>query len=117
MWFRNAGRNFGRNAGRGFSPAGPAGPKGPAYVKRAIGGCEISVVGGLQPAVRWIAGSGIWLFAGAALSACPICFQVEDAGVRTGVRAAVVVLGGITSAVLAGFAVFARRLVRAEQKQ
>lgn len=73
------------------------------------------VVGGLQSAVRWFAGSAIWICAGAALSACPICFQVEDAGVKAGVRAAVVVLGGITSAVLVGFAVFARRLVRAEQ--
>jgi hypothetical protein len=58
----------------------------------------------------------IWLVAGAALSACPICFQVEDAGVTAGVRAAVVVLGGVTGGVLVGVAMFARRLVKAERK-
>ena len=58
----------------------------------------------------------IWLFAGTALSACPICFQVEDAGVVDGVRAAVVVLGGVTGGVLVGVAVFARRLVKAERQ-
>ena len=59
----------------------------------------------------------MWLGAGAALSACPICFQVEDAGVTAGVRAAVAVLGGITGGVLIGVAVFARRLVRAERTE
>ena len=58
----------------------------------------------------------IWLGAGAALSACPICFQVEDTGVVSGVRAAVVVLGGVTAGVLVGVAVFALRLVKAERK-
>ena len=46
--------------------------------------------------------------------ACPICFQVEDSGVTAGVRAAVIVLGLVTTVVLVGFAVFARRLVRHE---
>ena len=57
----------------------------------------------------------IWLAADAALSACPICFQVEDAGVVSGVRAAVVVLGGVTAGVLVGVAMFARRLVKFER--
>jgi hypothetical protein len=59
----------------------------------------------------------IWLGAGAVLSACPICFQVDDAGVTAGVRAAVVVLGGVTSGVLVGVAMFARRLVNAERAE
>lgn len=72
--------------------------------------------GGLKPAGRWIAGFVFWVCAGAAVSACPICFQVEDSGVASGVRAAVVVLGGVTFCVLAGVLVFARRLVRAESE-
>jgi len=59
----------------------------------------------------------VWLAADAALSACPICFQVEDAGVVSGVRAAVVVLGGVTAGVLVGVAMFARRLVKFERAQ
>ena len=47
--------------------------------------------------------------------ACPICFQVEDSGVTAGVRAAVIVLGLVTTLVLVGFAMFARRLVRHER--
>ena len=58
----------------------------------------------------------VWFGAGAGLSACPICFQVEDTGVVSGVRAAVIVLGGVTAGVLVGVAVFARRLVKAERK-
>jgi hypothetical protein len=56
-----------------------------------------------------------WLVADVALAACPICFQVEDAGVTAGVRAAVAVLGGVTGGVLIGVAVFARRLIRTER--
>ena len=59
----------------------------------------------------------IWFGAGAVLSACPICFQVEDTGVTAGVRAAVAVLGGVTGGVLLGVAVFARRLVRTERAE
>jgi hypothetical protein len=65
---------------------------------------------------RAVAAIVIWLGAGAVLSACPICFQVEDAGVVDGVRAAVVVLGGVTGGVLVAVAVFARRLVKAERQ-
>jgi len=49
-----------------------------------------------------------------ALNACPVCFQVEDTGVKNGVRAAVIVLGGATAVVLGGVAHFVRRLVKAE---
>jgi hypothetical protein len=43
--------------------------------------------------------------------ACPICFQVEEGPVTAGVRAAVVVLIGVTVGVLAGFGVFVGRFV------
>lgn len=49
--------------------------------------------------------------------ACPICFQVEDDGTVAGVRAAVLVLGAVTTAVLAGFAMFARRIVQRENNK
>jgi len=45
------------------------------------------------------------------LLACPICFQVEEGPVTAGVRAAVVVLIGVTVGVLAGFGVFVARFV------
>ena len=45
------------------------------------------------------------------LLACPICFQVEEGPVTAGVRAAVVVLIGVTLGVLAGFGVFVARFV------
>jgi hypothetical protein len=59
----------------------------------------------------------VWLLADVAVAACPICFQVEDAGVTAGVRAAVAVLGGVTGGVLIGVAVFARRLIRTERAE
>ena len=46
------------------------------------------------------------LASGSPLLACPICFQVEQGPVTSGVRAAVVVLMAVTVSVLAGFAVF-----------
>jgi hypothetical protein len=48
----------------------------------------------------------------AAAFACPICFQVDDAATTNGVRAAVFVLIGVTTAVLAGFAWFILRFAR-----
>ena len=48
----------------------------------------------------------------AAALACPICFQLEDAATTNGVRAAVLVLIGVTAAVLAGFAWFIVGCVR-----
>lgn len=51
-----------------------------------------------------------WLAAGAALSACPICFQIDNGPVVDGVRAAVIVLVAVTASVLVGFARFAVRI-------
>jgi hypothetical protein len=56
----------------------------------------------------------VWLASGAGLGACPICFQGEGDGIASGVRAAVVVLGGVTTAVLAIFVAFTRRILRHE---
>jgi hypothetical protein len=47
--------------------------------------------------------------------ACPVCFQVEAGPVTAGVRAAVVVLIGVTLGVLAGFGVFVARFVARER--
>jgi hypothetical protein len=44
--------------------------------------------------------------------ACPVCFRMEDGPVTDGVFAAVLVLLGVTSSVLAGFAVFIHGFVR-----
>jgi hypothetical protein len=54
----------------------------------------------------------LWLALDAAVLACPICFQVEDGPVTAGVRAAVLVLIGVTGVVLSGFALFIVRFVR-----
>jgi len=53
-----------------------------------------------------------WIGAPAALAACPVCFGVEAGPVTDGVRAAVLVLIGVTTGVLAGFGVFIARFVR-----
>jgi heme/copper-type cytochrome/quinol oxidase subunit 2 len=52
------------------------------------------------------------LCAEAAIHACPICFQIEDAHVVSGVRAAVAVLMGVTVVVVAPVIVFAVRISR-----
>lgn len=57
----------------------------------------------------------IWLTAGAAVAACPVCFQIEDGPVSDGVRTAVVVLMGVTLAVLSGFGVCIVKFVRRNQ--
>ncbi|HUL75282.1 MAG TPA: hypothetical protein VLT86_19365 [Vicinamibacterales bacterium] len=56
-----------------------------------------------------------WLVVPAALAACPVCFQVEDGPAADGVRVAVLVLMGVATGVLAGFAVFIARFVRRSQ--
>ena len=67
--------------------------------------------------VAWVLGC-LWAAAAQpALLACPVCFQVEHGAVTDGVRAAVLVLIGVTSAVLTGFAVFIGRFVRHEARQ
>ena len=48
----------------------------------------------------------------AAVHACPICFQIEDARATTGIRAGVGVMMAVTVAVLAGFFRFAIRCAR-----
>jgi hypothetical protein len=54
----------------------------------------------------------IWGAFGATAWACPVCFRMEEGPVTEGVRAAIVVLLGVTTAVLAGFAVFIHGFVR-----
>jgi len=53
-----------------------------------------------------------WAGAGASVLACPVCFRVEEGPVTDGVRAAVIVLVGVTVGVLSGFGVFIVRFVR-----
>ena len=50
--------------------------------------------------------------AAAVALACPICFQFDQGPVTSGVRAAVLVLVGVTTIVLAGFVRFAIRVAR-----
>ena len=57
----------------------------------------------------------IWTALGASAWACPVCFRMEDGPVSDGVRAAVVVLMGVTTTVLAGFAVFIRGFIQRER--
>jgi hypothetical protein len=54
----------------------------------------------------------VWTALGASAWACPVCFRMEDGPVSDGVRAAVVVLLGVTTTVLAGFAVFIRGFIK-----
>jgi len=63
---------------------------------------------------RGAAVAAIWVGAEAAVWACPVCFQIEDSPISSGVRAAVLVLIGITSGVLVAFGRFAWRMARAE---
>ena len=48
----------------------------------------------------------------AVVHACPICFQINDAHMTTGVRAAVVVLVAVTAGVVGTCAVFFNRLIK-----
>lgn len=52
----------------------------------------------------------IWCSAGAAVHACPVCFQFDDPAASAGVEAAVLVLAGVTVSVLIPCAAFAVRL-------
>jgi len=56
--------------------------------------------------------AAVWCAAGSTTLACPVCFRIEEGPVSNGVRAAVIVLIGVTVSVLAGFAVFIARFVR-----
>jgi hypothetical protein len=70
---------------------------------------------GLRRRAGWMpmAVALLWSGAHGTLLACPICFQIEQGPVTNGVRAAVLVLMGVTVGVLTGFGLFVRRLVRA----
>ena len=57
------------------------------------------------------------LIGDAVIHACPICFQIEDAHVIGGVRAAVGVLMGVTVAVMAPVIVFAVKFARRQSVQ
>ena len=52
----------------------------------------------------------VWAVAGAVTHACPICFQMDDGPVSSGIRAGVGVMFGVTAIVIAGFARFSFRL-------
>ena len=52
------------------------------------------------------------LAAEAAIHACPICFQIEDARATFGIRAGVGVMMAVTVVVLGAFARFAIRCAR-----
>src|SRR5262245_45821230 len=68
----------------------------------------------LSAAVR-IAGATALLLAWPALAlACPVCFQGQSGDGTAGIRAAVLVLGGVTASVLACCGVFCLRLSRRE---
>jgi hypothetical protein len=65
-----------------------------------------------QHIVGWTAGALAWMTAGAGLLACPICFQIDPGPVTDGVRAAVLVLVGVTVTVVGGCAWFMARVMR-----
>jgi hypothetical protein len=60
---------------------------------------------------RTLATATVWAVGATSLLACPICFQIEEGPVSTGVRLAVLVLIGVTGSVLAGFGTFIARFV------
>jgi len=60
---------------------------------------------------------GIAVCAQAAVHACPICFQIEDAHVTNGIRAAVGVLMGVTILVVSPVVAFAIKIRRQERAQ
>jgi hypothetical protein len=62
--------------------------------------------------VPWAVAVLLVLFVPCSLLACPICFQVEQSPTTDGLRAAVLVLIGVTTCVLAGCATFVVRMAR-----
>jgi hypothetical protein len=68
---------------------------------------------GMTPLVcRAVTTAAIWIAMGAGALACPVCFRMEEGPVSDGVRAAVLVLMAVTTAVLGAFAVFIRGFIR-----
>ena len=53
----------------------------------------------------------IWIALGASAWACPVCFRMDDGPVSDGVRAAVVVLMGVSRGGIAGLAPMLVRLI------
>lgn len=64
----------------------------------------------------WVAGVVVAMATETAL-ACPVCFRVEESATTDGVRAAVVVLVGVTAMVLGAFARFIVGFARRERNQ
>jgi hypothetical protein len=64
---------------------------------------------------RIVMAAGFVAVAETALQACPICFQIEDAHVVTGVRVAVGVLMGVTVFVLVPAIGFAVKVAKRQQ--
>jgi hypothetical protein len=58
--------------------------------------------------------TALWPLLDAAVHACPICFQTDNAHVAAGARAAVIVLVAVTTMVVGACALFFTRLVRAD---
>jgi hypothetical protein len=89
--------------------------------RRRPGGGKAGRLGGLRPEAsrrrpaRLHGVCLMWIGATTPLFACPICFQVDAGPVTAGVHAALVVLIGVTVAVLTGFGVFAARFVARER--
>jgi heme/copper-type cytochrome/quinol oxidase subunit 2 len=65
----------------------------------------------------WIAGSAAVFAHEGVLHACPVCFRIEEGPTTAGVYAAVLVLVGVTTGVLGGFAAFIVRFVRRAGRQ
>jgi heme/copper-type cytochrome/quinol oxidase subunit 2 len=67
----------------------------------------------MRRGIRTLAATITMIAAGASpLLACPVCFQVEQGPVTDGIRAAVLVLMGVTVVVLGGFLRFVVRFAR-----
>ena len=58
---------------------------------------------------RLVAIVPMWIAAGAAVYACPVCFQFEDGATTAGVRAALIVLLSVTVIVLSTVAAWGIR--------
>lgn len=66
----------------------------------------------MSAATRVLATLVLVALSDAALLACPICFRMDEGPVSEGIRAAVFVLLGVTTAVLTGFGVWIARFVK-----
>ena len=53
----------------------------------------------------------------AAVAACPICFQVDDGAGAAGIRAALIVLGGVSGIVLGAIGVWTFRFLNRRRQE